>query len=200
MGVWGRIKGAVSNFYGGNNNDDYYDDDENDYADDGDNDESEEDDNPSGYGDDSDNPSGYGEDEAPEGQDVEDDESGAPASEKPEVQMRGSSAGTQQKKASPFSKIGQALMKKEAIIHGCSPRVEMLPCPICHAKSIYMSLRPFDWFPLLVGARIIGVPLYRFYCFNKKCKRSWYTGYVFNCPTEKFQPASVPTKRQFNSM
>ena len=193
MGVWGRVKNAVSNFYGGN--DEGYDDDdyEEDYDDEEMNEEPEEDDNPSGYGDDNDNPSGYGEDEAPFHE--EEINKG-----NIEAQIEESEVVEKQKLVSPFSKIGQAIMKKEAIIHGCSPRVEMLPCPICHAKSIFMSYRPFDWFPLLVGARIIGVPLYRFYCFNKNCSRSWYKGYVFNCPTEKFQPASAPTKRQFNSM
>lgn len=190
MGVWGRIKSAVNNFYGGN--EEGYDDD--DYGvDDETNADAEEDDNPSGYGDDSSNPSGYGEDEAPyTEEDLDEGEIKAQVEEPEAVEEK--------KIISPFSKMGLATMKKEAIIHGCSPRVEMLPCPICHAKSIFMSYRIFDWFPLLVGARIVGVPLYRFYCFNKKCSRSWYKGYVFNCPTEKFQPISAPTKRQFNSM
>lgn len=97
-----------------------------------------------------------------------------------------------------FSKAEKALMKKEAILHECSPKAELCPCPICHKQSIFKSYRVFDWFPLLLVPRIWGVTLYRYYCFNKKCSRSWYRGYVFNTATPKFTPASVPTKRQFN--
>ena len=182
MGIWNSVKNAVNNFYGGNGNQDDYEDDEEQTA----NDSEEVDDNPSGYGSDDENPSGYGEDEAKSEEDAE----GNVEAEEKEEEVR---------KLTFADRAKGVLMRKEAIVHGCSPRVEPVPCPVCHQKSVYKSLRTFDWFPLLIGARFLGVPLYRFYCFNNRCSKSWYRGYVFNCPTEKFTPVSAPTKRQFNA-
>lgn len=182
--------------------------------DDSEKDDSEKDDNESGYGDDDDNPSGFGEDKDPnkEGDDPDNpdkednpenkddkDKKDKDKDKDKEDDKKDDKKKDDAKNADKADKLQLALMKKEAITHGCSPHLEEVPCPICHKRSIYKSYRVFDWFPLLIGARVIGVNLYRYYCFNKRCSKSWYKGYVFNSPTPKFTPASAPTKRQFNA-
>lgn len=193
MGVFGRIKNAVSNFYGGEEDfDEEFEDEERD-------DELDfqdfEDDDFEGEGEDSlqeDFLGGESEDSVARGEE-EGAEDNAQELEEDEMEIK------RQERENPFTKAGRAIMIKEATTHGCMPRPEKIPCPICHATSIFKSYRPFDWFPLQVTAYAFGVPLNRFYCFNKKCSKSWYRGYVFNCPNSVFQPASVPTKRQFNA-
>lgn len=177
MGVFGRIKNAVSNFYGGNGQDDEDDFEEENQPDLGEDEEMPDD-----------NPSGYGEDETPAQKESQKEEENAPD----EKEVKGMIA-------SAKKKMGSALMRKEAIVHECSSRVEAVPCPVCHQKSIFKSKKVFDWVPLLLGARVVGVTLYRYYCFNKSCSKSYYKNYVFNCNSPKFTPASVPTKRQFNA-
>lgn len=99
-----------------------------------------------------------------------------------------------------LSRAQMALMKKEAITHGCSHRLEKVPCPVCHQRSIYKSRREGDLFVKVIFA-IGGVsPFDRYYCFNKKCPKSWYMNYVFNCASPQFSPVAAPTKRQFNSI
>lgn len=216
MGILGRIKNSINNFYGGGEEDDDYGvEQDEDFGDQGKDDSGEDDsgkkDDDGGYGDDKDNPSGFGEDEDlnnPEKDDQDpnngDDSEEQLAEKNKDGEKEGKEDKNDDKKDEPeqsakASRLQAAIMKKEAIIHGCSPRVEQIPCPICHKRSVYKSLRVFDWFPLLLGARIGGVNLYRYYCFNKKCSKSWYKNYVFNCPSPKFTPASAPTKRQFNA-
>lgn len=225
MGLLGRIGGFLNDFYGGGEEEDYDDygvgqNEEQDDQDDSDKDDSDKDgsdnddsdkkdDDESGYGDDDDNPSGFGEDEDPDNPNKKGDDPDSPDKEgddpeKKEDKKEDKEDKKEDKKDDPkqgakASKLQSAIMKKEAITHGCSPRVEAVPCPICHKNSIYKSYRVFDWFPLLIGARVIGVNLYRYYCFNKRCSKSWYKGYVFNSPTPQFTPASAPTKRQFNA-
>lgn len=223
MGLLGRIGGFLNDFYGGGEEEDYDDygvgqgeeqDDQDDSdKDNSDNDDSDKkDDDESGYGDDDDNPSGFGEDEDPdnpnkEGEDPDNPDKEGDDSEnkedkedkKEDKEDKKEDKKDDPKQGAKASKLQSAIMKKEAITHGCSPRVEAVPCPICHKNSIYKSYRVFDWFPLLIGARVIGVNLYRYYCFNKRCSKSWYKGYVFNSPTPQFTPASAPTKRQFNA-
>lgn len=129
-----------------------------------------------------DNSNPYGEDEMPEGEPPEEGE--------------GEVAQEEEKEEAPKKpKLSLGGMKKEAIMNGCSPRVEPIPCPICHKKSIYKSYKLWDWVPLQAVAYYFGVTLNRFYCFNKSCPKSFYKGYVFNCTSPKFTPATLPTKR-----
>lgn len=176
MSVWSRFKGAVNNFYGGETED--YDEDYDEQENVDEEDDAEEDDE--GLIEEGDNEDAYEEQE--------------PQEEEVEVRRTEQRISSDKRK-----KLEMIQMKKDAITNNCSGKVEAIPCPVCHAQSIFKSHRLYDWVPLLMGARALGVTLNRFYCFNRRCKKSWFRGYVFNCTTSKFQPACVPTKRIFGA-
>ena len=181
------------------------------------------DDNPTGFGDDN-NPTGFGDDNNPTGfggspeddfdtpfdddqegdgnEDVNRNNKNDKKDKKDKKKKNQDDDANQKGKANVKVKknSSKAQMRKDALKHACASSPEGI-CPSCHQMSIFKSRRIGDFTFMQLPITIItrgGQKVTTFYCFNRKCKKNYWSGYCYRCAGDRFLGKKALMKRILN--
>ena len=124
---------------------------------------------------------GFGDEQNPDGTEPEDEEKDKKKKNKDEdVDVEGKADKNDEKNKKKMEKI----IKKDAKRYGATIPILLTcvgECPFCHQRSIYKSKRLTDFLIFGVMTQVVGIPaMDTYYCFNRKCKKSYFHNYCCN--------------------